>query len=117
MNGFIKTIAADKIIRLGAMISVGLLFLTLIYIGFFYRFLPPVVPIYNQMPWGEDRLGGKLELFLLPIIALAVFISNTIFSSYLYERMPLISRALAITSFLISLITTIFVFRTVQLLL
>lgn len=117
MNEYRSILASDKIIRYGTVISLGIILLALVYIGIIYRQLPPFVPLYNQMPWGEDRLGTKPEFFFLPVIALTVLIGNSFLSSVLYNRMPLIARALAITCFLVSLLTGIFIFRTVQLLL
>lgn len=117
MNGYTNIIASDKILRLGAIISLLLIVLTFIYLGIFYRFLPPMLPLYNQMPWGNARLGSTIDVFLLPAIALVVFIINSFLATRLYERMPLISRVLIVTCLLIALITGIFIFRTVQLLL
>lgn len=117
MNGYTSIIASDKILRLGVLTSILLIVLTFIYLGIFYRSLPPLLPLYNQMPWGEARLGNTLEVFMLPGIALAIFFINTFFATRLYAQMPLISRALIVTSFLITLITVIFIFRTVQMLL
>lgn len=115
MKEFFKTISSDKILRFGMLFSLCLILLSLLYSGLMYNSLPPVLPLYNQMPWGEDRLGVKLELFILPGLALAVLLLNSLLAYILYDRMPLVSRALAITCFLVSLIISIFIFRTIQL--
>ena len=116
MKGFIKIIASDKIIRWGTLFSGGIILVVLIYGAVIYHNLPPVLPLYNQMPWGEDRLGTKPEFFILPGMALIVLVGNTILSAAVYERMPLVSRALTITCLLVSLVIGIFIFRTFQLL-
>jgi hypothetical protein len=115
MKGYLKTIASDKILRFGTLLSLLLIILSLLYSGIMYNSLPPVLPLYNQMPWGEDRLGMKLELFILPGFAFVILLTNTLLAYAIYERMPLVSRALAITCFLVSLIISIFIFRTIQL--
>lgn len=115
MNGYLKTISSDKILRFGMLLSGVLIILSLLYSGLMYNSLPPVLPLYNQMPWGEDRLGIKLELFILPSLAFFILLINSLLAYFFYERMPLVSRALAITCFLVSLIISIFIFRTIQL--
>jgi hypothetical protein len=117
MSGLINTIFSDKITKLSTYASIGLLILSLFYIIFFYRNLPPLLPLYNQMPWGEDRLGSTIEIFIPPLLMLVAILGNTFFAAFLYERMPLVARALSVTAFLISLLTIIFVFRTIQLVL
>lgn len=115
MKEYLKIISSDKILRFGMLFSGVLIIISLSYSGLMYTSLPPVLPLYNQMPWGEDRLGIKLELFILPALAFFILLLNSLFAYLFYERMPLVSRALAITCFLVSLIISIFIFRTIQL--
>jgi hypothetical protein len=115
MKGQFRKINSDKIIRMSTYISFGLLSLQLIYILVYYFYLPPYLPLYNQMPWGEERIGHKIEIFLPIIITVSFFALNIFISLQLYEKMPLVSRVLCITSLLISILTFIFVVQTVQL--
>lgn len=73
------------------------------------------MPLYNQMPWGEGRLGTTIELFLLPLFAAIILLCNSVFARFIYQKMPLVARALSVTSLLIAIITVIFIFRTIQL--
>ncbi len=111
MKKIIKTLFSDKIIRLDLVVSTILLFGTLLFIIISYRKLPPFLPLFNQMPWGDQRLGQRIEVFIPLLLATTIFIANTIFSYYLYQKMPLVSRMLSITSFIISLFTAIFLLR------
>ncbi len=43
---------------------------------FFYRFLPPFIPIFNQMPWGQERLGKTITIFVPVLVALLISIIN-----------------------------------------
>jgi hypothetical protein len=117
MNELIKIIAADRITRLSTIIALGLIFATVIYIALFYRDLPPYLPLFNQLSWGDPRLGEKIFIFLLPLVTLFILIGNTIFASFLYSTLPLVSRMLTITSLLVSSLTLIFIIRVTQLLL
>jgi hypothetical protein len=87
------------------------------YILFFYRNLPPFLPVFNQLPWGQPRLAPPLGIFIPSIISLIILIANIMLSSFLYKKTPLVSRLLAIISLIISVLTLLFVFRTVQIIL
>lgn len=117
MNTLFKKIVNDKVIRWGNGISAVLIVVDLVYILLIYRALPPFLPLFNQMPWGEIRLGDR-ELIFLPIaMSSGITLVNFFFASELYEHMPLLSRVVTITSLLINIITFIFLFRVTRLVL
>lgn len=115
MKGLFKKINADRIIKLGTYFSLGFLFLHIIYISVLYSYLPPFLPLFNQMPWGEERLGVKNEIFLPFLTTVSFFSLNLFLSMRLYEKMPLLARILSITSLLICVLSLVFVVRTIQL--
>jgi hypothetical protein len=117
MNGLFNKIVKDKIIRYGNAISAMLIVIELLYTLLIYKSLPPFLPLFNQMPWGEIRLGDK-DLLFLPIgLACGISLINFFFSTQLYDHMPLLSRMVTITSLLINVITFIFLFRMTRLVL
>lgn len=115
MKELIKHIKTDKIVKWGVILSLSLLILQTIYILVVYSFLPPYLPIFNQMSWGESRLGSKIEIFLPILITVAFVIINMFLITRLYTRMPLASRILSITTLLITILSCIFVTRTLLL--
>lgn len=115
MKELIEILLADKIIRIGSFVSGIFSIFILGIILFFYRNLPPLIPIYNQMPWGEARLGSKVEILIPVLLATIFFISNLILGLNVYGKMPLVSRTLSITGFLLIVIAFVFTFRTIQL--
>jgi len=115
MNEFIKPILLDKIIRLTLLISLGLLFLSLLIVGIFYTSLPPFIPLFNQMPWGEARLAPTWMFFLLPAVTIFIAILNIAITKFIYEKMPLVARMLHTTTLLLSIFTIIFIFRSIRL--
>jgi hypothetical protein len=117
MKKFINLLKTDKIIKWGTLTACALLVFTTAYVLFFYFSLPPLIPLFNQMPWGSARLGTKIEVFLPIAIAIIFFTCNLFFITRLYERMPLLSRMLSVTTFLITLLTFIFMIRSLQLIL
>ncbi len=117
MNVLFKRLVNDKIIRYGNIISAVLIVIELVYTIIIFRMLPPFLPLFNQMPWGEIRLADKPLIFLPISLAGGITILNFFFSTQLYESMPLLSRMITITSLLINIITFIFIFRITRLVL
>ncbi|HVA96526.1 MAG TPA: hypothetical protein VND99_02635 [Candidatus Acidoferrales bacterium] len=110
-------VKADKIIKWGMAFSLILLFLQAIFIAIFYLKLPPVLPLFNQLPWGEARLGVKYEILLPLIITGVYFLFNYFLLIKLYSNMPLVSRIIGVTTLLASVLSFIFIARTLQLIL
>jgi hypothetical protein len=84
---------------------------------FYFFKLPPFIPLFNQLPWGMERLSEKIGIFLPLSLSWCFFIINSIIAAIIYEKMPLMSRIISVTSFLIALLTFIFIARTIQLVL
>lgn len=117
MKGFFKNIINDKITRLGFVGSFGILITSLVFILFFYNRLPPFIPIFNQLSWGEQRLGETIAIFLPTLTAFLVLALNLFLSALMYERLPLVSRMIALTSISVSILVLLFTIRTIQLVL
>ena len=114
MKELIKQVKADKIVKWTVFLSAGLLFLHLIYIVIIYSFLPPYLPLFNQMVWGQERLGTKVEIVLPFLITFSFFFINFFLITRFYDRMPLVSRMISITCLLLTILSFIFVLRTTQ---
>lgn len=114
MNTFFKSIISDRILVFSSLCSMFFLFLTIIIVFFSFYNLPPFIPLFNQMPWGVERLGTKEQIFVPIIICFVIGIINTILANYIYQKMPLVSRILCITTFLITILLFLFIFRTIQ---
>lgn len=112
-----KLLFADKIIKAGVLGSVVLLLLSTISVLLLYRNYPPYVPLFNQLPWGTERLGDKLLIFIPNAVVLVLLIINMFLARMLYEKMPLVARMIGITTFFISFVTFIFLVRTTLLIL
>lgn len=111
-----KYIHADKILRWSILFSALLLLLHLLILGIAYIFLPPIVPAYNQLPWGDARIGTKAELFIPIVISFICFFINYYLIGKIYNHMPLVARIISITMLLIAVLGIIFISRTVQIL-
>ena len=117
MREFFKNIKNDKLTFRVFIFTFILILIPIPFILFSYKSLPPFIPVFNQLQWGQPRLAPTLGVFLPSVISFIIFISNLGLSSYLYEKTPLVSRMLSVISFLIALLSLLFVFRTIQIVL
>lgn len=117
MKGFFKNIILDKTTRLGFGGAFVIVSLSLGIIFFYYNSLPPFLPIFNQLSWGEQRLGVKPTIFFPVSIAFAIFAFNFILAMIVYKKIPLVSRILAISGLTVSILVFFFTVRTIYLIL
>lgn len=117
MKELFKNIGNDKVLFGSFSLTLTLIFISLSYIIVLYNKLPPYIPLFNQLPWGYERLGITIMVFL-PITAVAaIAIGNIILSSIIYKKTQIVSRMLATTSLLIAFLSFLFIVRTIQLVL
>lgn len=108
MKEFFKDVLTDNITKLGFLVSFIIITLAVISVALSYHNLPPFLPIFNQLPWGEKRLGTTIQIFIPILIPLAIFLLNFITSPLFYKKNPLISRMLAVISLTSSILVFIF---------
>ena len=117
MKKFFKLLQKDSVLTWTFWTTVLAIIVSLGVIALFYTNLPPFLPLYNQMPWGYERLGKTEQLFLFPLLAFFISALNLFFGVKLLEKNPLLARFLFITMTVISLFTCIFVTRLIFLVL
>jgi hypothetical protein len=115
MKNYINLALSDKLIKRLLVISLVLIILTALFAILNYRKLPPLIPIFNQLPWGIDRLSNTWGIFIPILFSLLIFIFNFFAAGIVYNESPLLSRMLAITTFIATLLSLLFVFRTITL--
>ena len=113
MKEFFKNLKNDKLLLRLFIASFVLIIIAVAYILINFNNLPPLLPIFNQLPWGEKRLGETWTIFFPLIVVFVILIINIIVSNFIYKFSPLISRMLAITSFITALLALLFVIRTI----
>ena len=115
MKKYIDLAFSDRLIKRLLIISIVLMAFTALFAIFNYRKLPPLIPVFNQLPWGVERLSNTWGIFIPIIFSLLIFVFNFFAAGVVYNESPLLSRMLAITTFIASLLSLLFVFRTVTL--
>ena len=118
MKRFLTSIRIDKIILNEFVISFIVALITIAIVLVNYKNLPPLIPIFNQLPWSNQRLTPTPGIFIPIVLYFAVFIFNLFFSSVLYKKNnPLLGRIIAAVTLLIAVMNLIFIIRTVFLVL
>lgn len=97
-------ILSDNLFKMSVMSALFLIVLDILLLFVFLRKLPPLIPFFNSMPWGLDRLARPMFLFILFSSFIAVFFLNNFFGIILYKDFPLISRILSFSAFLFILL-------------
>lgn len=115
MKEFFKDVRTDKTITLAFFLSTFLIVVAIIYILFSYGQLPPFIPIFNQLPWGEQRLGATFTIFIPALVALLILVINIFTAAFMYKKVPLVSRMLAAISLLCGTLMLLFIVKTVTL--
>ncbi len=113
MKNFISNITSDKLAFRGFTISFLLILLTFAFTLISYSNLPPFVPIFNQLPWGNNRITSTPGIFIPTIVFAFIFFFNIIFTSLTYSKNPLIARIVAAVTIIIALLNFLFVIRTI----
>lgn len=109
MHGFMKEnyklLLSDNVIRVSLVFSFVLLVMLGVLLFFFYKSLPPYIPILNSLSWGESRLLKLEYIFVIPSVMVLVVLLNNIFAYALYKRNPLLARISSFNALLFSLLS------------
>lgn len=82
------------------------IFITL-FIVIFTKFLPPKLPLFYSLPWGDKQLANHSQVFIIPATITLVTLCNLIISWQLHNSQVLFKNLLLFSSILASLILTI----------
>lgn len=82
-----------------------------LFILIFAKFLPPKLPLFYSLPWGEKQLAEHRQLLIIPASMILVTLCNLIISWQLHPQQSFFKNILLSSSVLISLILTITFFK------
>lgn len=78
---------------------------------FLFKFqnLPPQIPLFFTLPWGEDQLVDVWFIFLLPLLSNSLFFFNDFFYKKLFAGNDLVKKVFELLNgFIILAFTFIF---------
>lgn len=97
-----ETLVPDKLGRTSYLIALLLFFLMVGIITLLFARIPPTVPMFFTMPWGEARLAPKSMLYILPGVSLLFLIFNLVLGRISLKLSLLLPRVLAVATMVIS---------------
>ena len=109
MKEFFKVVKTDKIIYRTSLASGFVILVAFLYSMLRFFSLPPFIPVFNQLPWGNQRIGPSFTIFIPLSLTIIILIGNLALSSFTYSKTPLLSRIFSITTLLACLIMFIFI--------
>lgn len=86
-----------------------------IILGITLRVLPPLVPLYYSLPWGEEQLVRTSQLFILPFTTLLVFVINLLLILFIANKDRFITLLILWGNCFIALIGAITLFKIILL--
>ena len=88
----IKLILKDKLYAWSLIAIIFLIFLQFLAIAFFYKYIPPQIPIFYSQPWGQEQLAGKKLIFLFPIQLILLLIINYFLAAFFFLKEKLLAK-------------------------
>lgn len=109
-----EILVPDKIARKSYLYVVGLALVMMGMISVLLRTLPPQVPLYFTLPWGEARLAPKQMLFVLPGLVWLLLVVNLMIARAVSTLSLLLPRVLAVATLVMSGMLFVALFGIVQ---
>lgn len=67
-----------------------------IIILLFFRFLPPKLPLFYSLPWGDEQFGSHIQFLIIPGTIILITLLNLTVSSHLHEQQLFFKKILLI---------------------
>lgn len=109
MKEFINLITHDNAVKYSFISSVVFLMLLTALLIFQYNKFPPIVPLFNSLPWGKSRLVPTQMILIIPIFLTIITGTNVLLFSSLYKKYTILSRMLSV-NILLSVVLTFIAF-------
>lgn len=103
--------ASDKFSLTIISISLSLIILLLFFLVLFLDILPPKLPLFYSLTWGEAQLVQKPQFFILPAMMLLIGLINLSLASQLHPGQIVLKRMLILSVLAIALIIFISAFK------
>ncbi len=92
-------------------LSFIILLFEIVLIIWFYKNLPPQIPLYFSRPWGSSWLASTSSIFILPIFTLLAILTNYSLAFYYHLHKDFMAKLLVIFTPIIAFFSVISVFQ------
>lgn len=106
-NSSIQSIQNNWIVRLANRSILVVTLASLLLLVLRWPQLPPFVPLWYSLPWGNDQLAAPIWLFVLPLGSTIIFGLNTAISAYIIIDNLIFIQLSYVTSLLVSFLSFI----------
>ena len=84
---FFKRVFSNKHLRVYTIINFSLIILTFVFAWYIYQNISSdLMVLHYNVLFGIDKVGNPQEIFVLPLLSLAVFILNTLLSISFFRK-------------------------------
>lgn len=101
----------EESIRSANRIYFGIVVFEFLMILLFLRRLPPQLPFFYSLPWGNEQLTSPVLLLVLPVGCLLSGIINFSLAAFSFVREPLAAKILAWINVLVSFLAALTLIR------
>lgn len=91
----------DRITKLSIFSAITIFVVYIVTVTASYAMLPPVIPLFNSLPWGSARLASAYFVFVFPILFFLIFIFNNFIAGRMYKKHVLAARIFSFNSLLV----------------
>lgn len=102
---FLKS--SDSLLLVSLAITLMVCLLITIAFLFFYSSLPPKLPLFYSLPWGESQLVAKQQFLILPATLLLISLVNALLAHQLHPAHLVLKRILVGSLIFLSVIILI----------
>jgi hypothetical protein len=80
-----------------------------------FNSLPPQIPLYYSLPWGDQQLVSVSSIFILPVLSVVILLVNNFLAVFFLRSIQLLSRILVVISLICSALAAVAIFQVVNL--
>lgn len=106
---------ADKFLFWFFILTVSAILLQLVLIGFSWKNLPPLVPLFYSKPWSNDILAKPIFLWILPGFSVLILVLNSFLSIMVSGENKFLNRIFAFASLFVCMAILFGVYKIITL--
>lgn len=97
----------DKEAKASLRIALAILLFSLALLIFTWSKLPPQLPLFYSLPWGEEQLGQPILLLVPPIGCLLWGALNFFLAVFCFKQQPLASKILVWSTVILTFLSSL----------
>jgi hypothetical protein len=111
LGKFWQTTLNSRLLRFTIVLFVA----QIVLIIWFYKELPPEIPLFFSRPWGSAWLTTTSSIFILPLLSLTTLLINYFLALFYHQKKLILSQLLVIFAFIVSLFSTVSMLKIISL--